>query len=157
MNTDHLTLPDPQPARKGPSAAARRFGYLIAIAVNAALLYAVNNVLSWDVAPFLTDDLELAIPLINLSLIVTMVVNLTYVFFDSRWFKSITQIGLAGVSLAATVRLYRVFPFDFSAYDFGWDTLARAVLIIAMVGIVISIVAEAVKLLGAGLRLARSF
>jgi hypothetical protein len=85
-----------------------------------------------------------------------MVVNLSYVFFDSRWFKSITQIGLAGVSLAATVRLYRVFPFDFSAYDFGWDTLARAVLIIAMVGIVISIVVEVVKLLGAGLRVARS-
>ena len=85
-----------------------------------------------------------------------MVVNLSYVFFDDRWFKSITQIGLASASLAATVRLYQVFPFDFSAYDFGWDTLARTVLIIAIVGIVISIFAEAVKLLAAGLRLVKS-
>ncbi|HSR43928.1 MAG TPA: hypothetical protein VLT15_01695 [Acidimicrobiia bacterium] len=156
MNTDHLTLPDPQPTGRRPTAVARRFGYLIAIAVNAVLLYAVNNLLGWDVVPFLTDDLELAIPLINLSLIVTMVVNLSYVFFDDRWFKSITQIGLASASLAATVRLYQVFPFDFSAYDFGWDTLARTVLIIAIVGIVISIFAEAVKLLAAGLRLVKS-
>ena len=139
-----------------PSATGRRFGYLIAAAVNAALLFAVNNVLAWNVLPFLTEDFEDVIPIIALSLVAAIVANLVYVFFDPKWFKSLTQIGLDGISMAATVRLYRVFPFDFSAYDFGWEPMARGILIIAMVGIAISIVVEAVKLAGSLRRLVDS-
>lgn len=146
MNTDHLSLPEPTPSRKRqPSAAVRRFGYLISIALNAAFLFIVNNVLEWDLTPWLTDDFEEALPLIRTVLIATIVVTAIYMFFDARWFKSLTQIGLAGISLAATLRLYRVFPFDFSAYEFPWNTVARSVLIIALVGIAISIFAETIK------------
>jgi hypothetical protein len=130
----------------------RRFGYLIAIALNAAFLVLVNNLLEWDLSPWLTDDFELALPLISAALIATIVVTAIYMFFDARWFKSLTQIGLAGISLAATLRLYRVFPFDFSAYEFPWNTVARSVLIIALVGTVISIVTETVKFIRAIVR-----
>jgi hypothetical protein len=130
----------------------RRFGYLIAIALNAAILVLVNNLLEWDLSPWLTDDFELALPLISAALIATIVVRAIYMFFDARWFKSLTQIGLAGISLAATLRLYRVFPFDFSAYEFPWNTVARSVLIIALVGTVIGIVAETVKFVRAIVR-----
>ncbi|NNC40988.1 MAG: hypothetical protein HKN95_09885 [Acidimicrobiia bacterium] len=153
MSTNHLSLPEPPPARKRkPSAAVRRFGYLIAIALNAAFLVLVNNLLEWDLSPWLTDDFELALPLISAALIATIVVTAIYMFFDARWFKSLTQIGLAGISLAATLRLYRVFPFDFSAYEFPWNTVARSVLIIALVGTVISIVTETVKFVRAIVR-----
>jgi hypothetical protein len=150
MSTEHLTKR--RPRKVEPSRTGRRIGYVIAAAINVALLYFVNNLLNWDLSPFLTDDFERVIPLINVSLVATIVVNVIYLFFDRRWFKSLTQIGLAGIAMAATVRLYRVFPFDFSAYDFAWATLARAVLIIAMVGMAIAIVAETVKLI---VRLAR--
>ncbi|MDH5371489.1 MAG: hypothetical protein OEX97_00950 [Acidimicrobiia bacterium] len=156
MNTDHLALPESSRKRIEPSGAARRFGFVIAAAINGALLFAVNNVLTWDVLPFLTEEFEDVVPLITLSLAAAIVANLIYVVFDPKWFKSLTQIGLAGISMAATVRLYRVFPFDFSAYDFGWEPIARGILIIAIVGIAISVVAEAVKLSGSLKRLVDS-
>lgn len=149
MNSGHPALPEHHPTRLEPSGAGRRFGYILAILINAGMLYVANNLLAWDILPFLTDSFEDVLPIINVSLAATMVVNAAYVFFDHQWFKSLTQVGVAGISMAATVRLYRVFPFDFTEYDFSWETLARAILIIAMVGIGIAIIAETVKLIRA--------
>ncbi len=137
---------EPKPSKTRQSPAARRFGYVVAAAVNGALLYVVNNLLAWDVLPFLTDDFDRVVPIVSFSLGAAIVVNLAYVIYDSGWFKSLSQIGLAGISMAATVRMYQVFPFDYSAYEFDWATLTRVVLILAMVGIAISIVVEVVKL-----------
>jgi hypothetical protein len=67
------------------------------------------------------------------------------VWFDPTWFKSLTQIGLSVISLMVTVRLFRVFPFDFSPYEFGWETITRVVLILVMIGITIGIITESVK------------
>jgi hypothetical protein len=38
------------------------------------------------------------------------------------------------MSLAATARVWQVFPFDFSGYSFNWAPLVRVVLLVAMVG-----------------------
>lgn len=130
------------------SAAQRRFGYLVAIAVNGVLLYVVNNILDWEVAPFLTDDFERVTPIVVVTLSAGILINLIYLFFDVQWIKALTQIGLAGISIAATIRLYQVFPFDFSAYEFPWEAITRTILILGIVGASISIIVEAVKLAG---------
>ncbi|MGZ5385737.1 MAG: hypothetical protein ACXWH0_17385, partial [Acidimicrobiia bacterium] len=96
--------------------------------------------------PFLTNGFERVTPIINVSLGAGILVNLLYLIFDPVWFKSLTQIGLLGISMAATVRLYQVFPFDFSAYEFNWETTGRMLLILAMVGAGIGMIAELVKL-----------
>ena len=119
---------------------------MVAIAVNVALLNAANNLLAWDIFPFLTNDFERVLPILNVSLGAAIVVNLIYLDFDARWFKSLTQMGLLTISLVVTVRLYQVFPFDFSAYEFGWKSVAQWALILAMVGVGIGVVAELVKL-----------
>ena len=124
----------------------KRFGYLLAAVINAVLVYVVHNLLTWDVAPFLTDAFEKVVPIITISLIATAIFNVIYIFFDAAWFKSLTQIGLLGVSIAATARFYQVFPFDFSDYEFDWATLAKVVMILAIVGAVVGIVAEFRKL-----------
>ena len=86
-------------------------------------------------------------PLLNLSLTATILVNLVYLAFDAEWFKSLCELGLLSISLAVTIRLYQVFPFDFSAYDVDWAVLARIVLIIAMVGVGIAMIVQVVKLI----------
>jgi hypothetical protein len=129
-----------------PSPTGRRFGYAAAAVVNAGLLFVVTNLLEWDLLPFLTNDFDRVVPIISVSLVATIVVNLIYLFFDPDWFKSLSQIGLLGISMAATVRMYRIFPFDFSAYEIDWATVTRVLLILGMVGIVVAIVVEAVKL-----------
>lgn len=124
----------------------RGFGYLVAIAINLILLYVANNLLDWGLVPFLTEEFGQVLWLINISLLATILVNLVYLVYDPAWFKSVCQIGLGVISLAVSIGMYRVFPFDFSAYQFNWTTTARIVMIAAIVGVVLSIVVEVVKL-----------
>ncbi len=138
-----------RPARTAPSAPARRFGYLVAVAVNGFLLWAVHNVLGWEWTRFITDEWDQVLPILTTSLIAAIAVNTLYVVFDPKWFKSLTQIALSGISLAVTVRMLRVFPFNFNEYDFPWETFVRVGLIVGIVGISIAIVVETVKLIGA--------
>ncbi len=128
-----------------PSMTARRPGYLVAIGVNAVLLYVVNNLPSWHWPPFLTEDFDRVLPLLNVSIVATIAVNVVFLAFDPRWFTAVAQVGLSGVSLAVMVRTFDVFPFDFSAYEFGWSGVARVALILGMIGVVIGIVAHTVK------------
>jgi hypothetical protein len=125
---------------------------MVAIAVNAGLLYVVNHLLAWDLLAFLTDDFEQVLPIINASLLASIVVNLVHLGYDAAWFKSVTEIALAAIALAAAVRMFQVFPFDFSAYEFNWTTVTRVVLILAMAGMVIAIIAESAKLAAAMVR-----
>lgn len=142
------TIPQtkPAPTRPQPSSGIRRFGYLVAVLINVALLFVVYNLLAWNLLPFLTNDFERVVPIINVSLGASILVNLVYLSYDALWFKSLSQIGLLAISMAATVRMYRVFPFDFSAYEFDWATAGKWVLILAMVGVAIGMLAEIVKL-----------
>ncbi len=96
--------------------------------------------------PFLTDEFERVLPIITVSLAATLAVNLIYLSYDPAWFKSFGQIVVAAVSLAAAIQMYRVFPFDFAAYEFNWTAVARGVLILAMVGTGIGILVEGGKL-----------
>lgn len=132
--------------------AARRAGYVVAVFVNAVLLWVVNNLEEWDVVPWLKDDFSRVVPIINVSLVASLVVNLIYLGYDTAWFKSLTQIVLLAISMAVMVRMYSVFPFDFSAYDFDWEIVARVVMIIAMVGIGIALIVEASRSMGRLLR-----
>lgn len=76
-----------------------------------------------------------------------MLWNIAWIAYDAAWFKSVGNIVQSLFSIAVTIRLLQVFPFDFSAYDFNWEVVTRGVLIVALVGVSIGIVAEAAKLL----------
>jgi len=130
----------------GSTEGTKRFGYFVAVVVNLVLLWVVQNILTWDVAPFLTDDFEILIPITSVSLLFGAAINLAYVWFDTAWFKALTQMISAGIAMAVAIRTYQVFPFDFSAYDFGWAGLTRIVLIVAIAGTAIAIVVEFIKL-----------
>lgn len=149
-----VTAPAPAPARTRRQATrpARQFGYLIAAVINGAMLYVANHLLEWEWPSFLTQDFERVLPLVQASLIAGIVVNLAYIGFDAAWFKSIGQIVISAIGLAVAIRTFSVFPFDFSAYDFAWDTLARWVIVVAMIGSALGILVETLKLLRSGLR-----
>lgn len=133
-------------AEQNTSPATRRFGYVVAIVVNIVMLVIVNNILEWGWLSWLTDEWSDLAPMVSFSIIATIIVNAAYLAYDSAWFKSLTQVGLLVISLFVTIRIYQVFPFDFSAYEGNWEALARGVLIVAMVGIGIGLIVELVKL-----------
>ena len=118
--------------------AGRRFGYAVAIVVNAIGLYIVQNLLEWDIS-FVTSDFAQVDGLISLSLIATIGANVLFLFFDPRWFKGAVEAWSQAISLLATLRLLQVFPFDFDEWAGPWEQVARAVLIIAAIGTAIGI------------------
>ena len=132
--------------RRRPSRGTRRLGYAVAIAFQIALLILVNNLVAWDIAPFITEEFNDLVPYINVSLVATMLVNTAYFAFDPRWFRSLTQAVLNAISLVVIVQTYRIFPFDFSGSDFNWTALTRTILVILMVLVTIGTIGEFAKM-----------
>jgi hypothetical protein len=132
--------------RGRPPRGARRLGYAIAIGVQTSLLIVVNNLVEWDLLPFITEEFNELVPYINVSLVAGMAVNAMCIVFDPRWFRSLTQVVLNVISLVVIVQTYRIFPFDFSGSDFNWTALTRAVLIVLMVLITIGTIGEVAKM-----------
>ena len=126
--------------------AGRRFGYSVAIAVNLVMLFVANSVLAWGWPAFFTADFATVLPWINFSFLASIVANVVYLFDDGAIVKGVGQISVNVISIFVTYQLLRVFPFDFSMYDFNWGTVTRVVLILAMVGAGIGALTEAVKL-----------
>ncbi len=145
-----MTITEPAPVRTAQPPAGRRFGYFVAAAVNVAMIYIVHNVLDWGWPPWITEEWEDVLGLLTLSFVVAMVINLAWIGYDPAWFKSAGNLVQSIISFFVTVRILQVFPFDFSPYEFNWETVARAVLIFALVGVSIAIVVEAVKLIAKG-------
>ena len=124
-----------------------RIGYAIAVVGNLALLFVANNLLAWGWFPFLTDDFEQLLPIVNLSLIVGAIVNAALVLYNAQWFRSIGQIVQNVFGLFFVVSTLKVFPFDFSPYRINWTTITRIVLIMLAVLVGIGTIAEFVKMI----------
>lgn len=130
-----------------PGAGARRFGYVVSLLVNAAMLIAINSWPGWEALPFLTDDTPAVLGIVNASLIVSMAANLLYVAYDPRWFKALGDVVTTAVGLAAVIRLWQVFPFSFDDEGIDWTLVVRILLVVGIVGSIIGIVVRAVALL----------
>jgi len=136
----------PAGAARRPSVAARRVGYLVGIVVSAALLFVLNGQPGWQALPFLTSDTSEVIGLVNLSLAVSLAVNVVYLFYDPPWLKSLGDLITSGVGLVVAVRIWQVFPFAFHGSSAWWSTAVRVLLILAIAGSAIGIVVQAVSL-----------
>jgi hypothetical protein len=131
--------------RRRPPRGTRRFGYAIAIAFQVALLILVNNLVAWDIAPFITDEFNDLVPYINVSLVASMLVNAVYFVYDPRWFRSLSTAILNVISLVVVFQTYRIFPFDFSGSSFNWTALTRTILVVLMVLITVGTIGEIAK------------
>lgn len=131
-------------ASAGPGAGARRFGYLVSIAINLVMLYLANGVPNWNV-PYITNEWPDVLWAINLSLGATIVAHLIFMVYDPRWFRRGLQIGLTVLSLVVFYALYTVFPFDLGRELY--EQIARWALLAAVLGLSIAIVVEAIVLL----------
>ncbi|MCU7724890.1 hypothetical protein ODJ79_14280 [Actinoplanes sp. KI2] len=132
---------------KSRAPGTRRAGYVIALLVNTLLIYLINVWPGWAVLPFLTSDMTQVLPVVNLSLMAGIAVNLVYLAYDAPWVVAAGGLVTTGVGLAAIVRLWRVFPFDLATGS-AWTTVIRVLLLVAMAGSVIGIVVQVATPLG---------
>jgi hypothetical protein len=132
-----------------PPVVSRRFGYTVGATVNALLLVLLNGTPGWDAVPFLTDDTSQVLVLVNLSLAAGVLVNAARVLYDPRWFVFLGDAASTAIGAAALVRIWQVFPFQFSTEPVDWAVVARVVLVVAFVGSLIGIVVALVRMLHA--------
>ena len=128
-------------------AAARRFGYLVAVAANAVLLWVVHQLLVWGWPGFLTEEFAEVLPLISASLIAGMVVNAGLILRDTRRAKALGDLITAAFGLAISARLWTVFPFDFSGYDTDWSGPLRVALGVGVAVMAIAVLANLATLI----------
>jgi hypothetical protein len=126
------------PVRR-PPVAARRVGYVIAAALTAAFWFLVNVSPGWQALPFLTEDALRVVPLINVSLVVSLVANLLYVAYDPPWFRALGDVVTTGFGLAVLIGIWQVFPFRFTG-SFDWSVPVRVLLFLAIAGSIVGIV-----------------
>ncbi len=147
MSSTHPTTTTSQAPRKStPSLVGRRVGYVIAIIVNLVFYWLINVWPGWEALPFLTADTAEVVPLVNGAIAVTVVANLVYIVVDGTRVKAFGELVINAVSIAVTVTILEVYPFDFSAYAFPWDWLVRFILIVALVGAAISLLVNLFRL-----------
>lgn len=136
----HAWRDTPAEERRG----ARVAGYLAAIVVNVVLIVVARSLQSWGV-PFITGDFAAALPAIERSLVATIVANAMLCAYDPQWVRHFARVVMNAFALNATLALARIFPFDFGSPT-GND-LARLALLLAVIGVLIAILAEAVQML----------
>lgn len=122
----------------------RRAGYIGSIVVNLVLLWLINGWPGWEAVPFLTDRTVLVIGAVNASIIARVVADAVNVALDLPRPRALGDIVSIGFGLAALVQIWQVFPLD--VIGTGWETVARVLLVIALVGSVIGIVEAFVRL-----------
>lgn len=125
---------------------ARRFGYVMAAACNAVLLWLVHQLLDWGWPGFLTEEFDRVLPWVTVSLVVSMVANLWFAVDDRTWRKPLGELVSAVAALASAWRTWVVFPFEFTGTDWSW--LVRTVLVVGIVGMAIGIVVHSSRLVG---------
>ena len=138
--------------RHQQSLAARRAGYVIGALVNVVMLGAVNVWPGWQAVPFLTDDMTRVLGLVNASIAVGVLVNLAYIVSDRPLVKAVGDIAQPVVGIAALVRMWQVFPFDFEPGSLDWELLARWAIAVGVAGSVIAIIVAVVGFARALLR-----
>ena len=136
------------PTRR-PRVAPRRTGYVVAGVLNAGLIYLINVQPGWQVVPLFTEDTHQVLGLVNLSLLAGVVVNAVYSIYDAPWWKLLGDLATTGIGLAALVRIWQVFPFDFRGASVNWPLLMRVVLVVALVGAALGVIAQVISLVRA--------
>jgi hypothetical protein len=101
-----------------------------------------------DWPTFLTADFDTLVPLISISLS-TITANALILWRDPKWLKATGDAITAAVGFAVAIRVYQVFPFDFSAYAVDWSGLARLLVVLSIAGTAIGCVINLVKALSA--------
>jgi hypothetical protein len=124
----------------------RRVGYLVAIAVNVAILWIANHLLEWEWPRFLAPDFDEVLPILSASIVASIVVNALWLLHDQPWFKALGDIVTSAFGLAVCVRTLQVFPFDFLTYARDWSWLVRLVVWVGIVGSAIGVLVGVAKL-----------
>jgi hypothetical protein len=120
----------------------RIIGYGISIIVQIVILYVLRHLKEWGVN-FLNEDYESALFYIELSIYVSIGVQIIWIFYDNKWFKHLLQGVSNAVGAVAIIMVYVIFPFIIG--NENWVKAIKIALIVLFVLSVIGVLAEIIK------------
>ena len=132
--------------RSGQLVAVRRFGYALAAAINLAIIYAVQVWPGWRTVPILTEETTRVLGLFTVSLLVSAVANVIYILADPPAIRAVGEVITTVLGIAVMVQMWRVFPFDFAAYDAPWPIVTRLLLAMAIAGSGVAVLIQLTRL-----------
>jgi hypothetical protein len=97
--------------------------------------------------PVLTEETTRVLGLLTVSLVASIVANVVYLVTDRPTVKATGELVTTGIGIAVLVRVWQVFPFDFSDYEFNWPFVVRLVLAVALVGAALGALIQLVALI----------
>ena len=124
---------------------ARIAGYLFTVVLMGVVWFAANAWPGWEAVPFLSDEVPLVLGLFNLSLLATAAVNVVYIVADPPWLTVAGELVLSLISLAVAWQVAAIFPVDFTGLAYDLTTLARIVVVVALVGSAIAVLVNLVN------------
>ena len=112
----------------------------------------VDGITSWYIYPPLTQDLNLVLPILNVTLILTIIGHSIAIALDKYLARQITLIVLNTLGMITVITFLRVFPFDFSVVPSAaaaavLPTVAVVVMILITVGLGIGALVRFIKLM----------
>jgi FtsH-binding integral membrane protein len=127
-----------------PSTTGYRVSAAFAVLGNGVLLLLVHAWPGWEALSFLTDDTTRVLPFVDALLVAGIAVGILQLARPEGASVPAGTLLTTVFSLAATVRVLQVFPFDLGS---GWQVVVRMVLWLGIVGAVVGILAAFVALL----------
>ena len=126
----------------------RKFGYLIIIIINIVFLYIIHSSIIWKLN-FLKDEFSDCLWAMNLSIGATVIGNFALFLYDGKILKLPIQIVLNVLSIIVIYTILIIFPFDFKLMlNISWiNTAARICLILGIIGTIIAIIVQSIKLI----------
>ena len=111
-----------------------------------------GNIVTWTRQPFFTDAINLWLPILTTTLIISILGHIVLIIFDRPWLRELIHIVIGAFALATVITLVSVFPFDFSVIPSvtvagGVSIGVTVVLICISLGIGIGLVVRAIKLI----------
>ncbi len=111
-----------------------------------------DGTIVWTSYPFFTDDINLWLPILTLTLILSIISHIVFIIFDNYILRELGYIILDVFALATVLTLLTIFPFDFSQLP---DSMAAEIthaavtisLILVSFGIGIGILVRLIKLI----------
>ena len=126
----------------------RVLGHLAVMIVFLLLMYFFNNLIKWE-AMSITPDWTKVLSILNISLGLTILAHLVFLFYDPKKLQSAVQIIIDIVGLAVLYRMFTVYPFKFELFfEQAWLNFGfKIILSFLMTFTIIGIIARLVKLL----------
>lgn len=126
--------------------AGRRLASGLAASTSLVLLVLVGVAPGWRALPFLTVDTDRVIPLVTLSLVVTVLVGALQAVADAQWLRAAGGFVASTVAVMMLSRLWDVFPFAFDDPAVDWAAITRGAIGLCVAGCVLSMIVQTVVL-----------